>query len=241
MTKVDAIKKVMEDNGGAASLEIIYENIEKYYPDAKKSKDWDAGLRGVLYREIKSEKTFKKIGLSIYALKEYSEQEKPKSNDTVRMHSFIEGVCVELGNFSKYQTFTANPSAIYRDNLNLDAFASLKKVPNFSYDEVVQEVRRIDVVWFNSDGLLFPQKVFEVVDSIGTMNGAFNRSLQLKNFRTEFFIVAPEKHHEKFNATRDLVAYQDYKDRFTFINYEDIIELYENTAKANKLENKIFG
>lgn len=49
MTKVEAIAKVMEDNGGTASLEIIYDNICKYYPNAKDSKDWEAGIRGVLY------------------------------------------------------------------------------------------------------------------------------------------------------------------------------------------------
>lgn len=35
MTKVEAIEKVMMDNGGTASLEIIYNNICKYYPTAK--------------------------------------------------------------------------------------------------------------------------------------------------------------------------------------------------------------
>lgn len=53
MTKVEAIEQVMKDNGGTASLGVIYKNICKYYPAAKQSKDWEAGLRGVLYREIK--------------------------------------------------------------------------------------------------------------------------------------------------------------------------------------------
>ena len=30
MTKVDAIEQVMIDNGGSASLQFIYDNIEKY-------------------------------------------------------------------------------------------------------------------------------------------------------------------------------------------------------------------
>ena len=47
MTKVEAIAKVMQDNGGTASLSVIYDNICKYYPTAKVSKDWEAGLRGV--------------------------------------------------------------------------------------------------------------------------------------------------------------------------------------------------
>ena len=62
MTKVDAIKRVMQDNGGTATWDIIYDNIEKYYPSAKASREWKAGIRGVLYRELKAQRNFKKIG-----------------------------------------------------------------------------------------------------------------------------------------------------------------------------------
>lgn len=240
MTKVEAIQKVMKDNHGTASLEIIYQNIEKYYPTVKQSNEWEAGIRGVLYREIRNKKRFKKIGLSIYALEDYVEEQKPKKEDTVRMHSYIEGICLEIGNFKNFQTYTADPSASYRDNLNLYNIASMNEIPLFSYSEIVQEVKRMDVVWFNPKGLHFPQKVFEVVDSIGTLNGAFNRCLQLRNFRTEFFIVAPEQHRTKFNQTMNLESYRESNERFKFINYDEIIELYDNTSRVNKIESKIF-
>lgn len=61
MTKVEAIEHVMKDNGGVATLDIIYNNICKYYPTAKDSKEWEAGIRGVLYREIRNNRTFKKL------------------------------------------------------------------------------------------------------------------------------------------------------------------------------------
>lgn len=240
MTKVEAIQKVMEANHGTASLEIIYQNIEKYYPTAKQSNEWEAGIRGVLYREIRNNKRFKKIGLSIYALEDYIEEQKPKKDDIVRMHSYIEGICLEIGNFKNFQTYTADPSASYRDNLNLYNIATMNEIPLFSYSEIVQEVKRMDVIWFNQKGLHFPQKVFEIVDSIGTLNGAFNRCLQLKNFRTDFFIVAPEQHRKKFNQTMNLESYRESNERFKFINYEEIIELYENASRVNKLEGKIF-
>lgn len=184
---------------------------------------------------------FKKIGLSIYAVSDYQEEEKPTNDDKVRMHSFIEGICLELGNFNKYLTYTADPSAFYRDNLYLSNFASLQNLPNFSYNEIVHEAKNIDVIWLNKKGLLFPQKVFEVVDSIGTLNGAFNRSLQLRNFMTEFYIVAPEKHHDKYLQTINLEIYQEQKERFKFINYDDIMELYDSALRKNRLETKLFG
>lgn len=239
MTKVDAIEQVMVANGGTANLNLIYAEIEKYYPAAKQSKEWEAGIRGVLYRELNKGTRFKKIGLSLYALNGYIEQPKPK--DKERMHSYIEGLCVELGNFNKYKTYTADPSAIYRDNMNVGSFSSLKEIPHFSYNNIVVEARRIDVIWFSGIDLLFPKKVFEVVDSIGTLNGAFNRSLQLQHFHTDFYIVAPEKHHEKFLQTSNLEIYKPTKERFHFISYDDITAMYESAYRLNVLENKLFS
>lgn len=105
----------------------------------------------------------------------------------------------------------------------------------------MHEVRNIDVIWLNKQGRPFPKKVFEVVDSIGTLNGAFNRSVQLQSFMTDFFIIAPEKHHDKYLQTIDLEIYQAQKDRFKFINYDDVMELYDSALRKNRLETKLFG
>ena len=241
MTKVEAISKLMEDNGGTASLNFIYDNITKYYPTAKDSVKWQEGIRGTLYRAIQEKQLFKKIGLGIYAIADYKEEKKPKAKDKVRMHSYIEGICIELGNFNKFFTYTADPTAIYRDNLHLSDIVSMRELPNFSYDGIIHEAKNIDVIWLNMKGYNFPKKVFEVVDSVGTMTGAFNRSLQLQNFMTEFYIVAPEKHHDKYLQTIEMEIYQPQKDRFKFINYETIQELYEAAAKKDKFESMIFG
>src|SRR5262245_21027744 len=61
MTKVQAIVKVMQVNGGSATLPTIYSQAGKYYKGLKTSTNWKAGLRGVLYREVYNGKTFKKI------------------------------------------------------------------------------------------------------------------------------------------------------------------------------------
>lgn len=74
MTKVDAIIKVMEDNNGLANWTIIYSEIGKYYPTIEKSFQWKAGIRGVLYREIKNKKNFKKINEGLFSLIEYDEK-----------------------------------------------------------------------------------------------------------------------------------------------------------------------
>lgn len=66
MTKVEAIKKVLEDNNGVAVWSVIYNQLEKYYPEIKRQKDWKAGVRGVLYRDIG--KNFKMLDEGVVAL-----------------------------------------------------------------------------------------------------------------------------------------------------------------------------
>lgn len=232
MTKVDAIEQVMLANGGSASLSQIYDQIEKFYPTAKQSATWDAGIRGVLYRELRQGSRFKKIGLSIYAVNGYQEEKVPKMTDKVRAHSFMEGICLELGNVQKFKTYTADPSMLYRDNTHLCDIATLRQLPEFSYPEIVKEAKLVDVLWMSDRKLSFPQYAFEVVDSIGTLEGAFKRCMQMHNFRTRFFIVAPEKHRKKFEQTIDLEIYYKAKELFSFISYDMMLETYGHVVKG---------
>ncbi len=72
LTKVSALKLLLEDNWWIATWEIIYNEIEKYYPDVKSPKDWQAALRWVLYRDIW--KNFKKIDEWVFSLLSYNEE-----------------------------------------------------------------------------------------------------------------------------------------------------------------------
>jgi hypothetical protein len=69
MTKLEAIVKVMKANGGKASWPTIYSQIGRYYKGAKASGEWQAGIRGVLYREMQNGRTFRKVGEGEFALK----------------------------------------------------------------------------------------------------------------------------------------------------------------------------
>jgi len=102
MTKVEAIKKVLEDNGGIATWEIIYNEIEKYYPEAKKSREWSAGIRGVLYREIKNNKNFKKIDEGTFSLFDYDENKLVLSpKDLITSKDIIAAIRIGQNQFRK--------------------------------------------------------------------------------------------------------------------------------------------
>ena len=68
MTKVEAIKKVMEAHEGKATLSQIYNETKRYKKDVDQADDWKAGLRGVLYREVRNGRNFKKVDEATYGL-----------------------------------------------------------------------------------------------------------------------------------------------------------------------------
>lgn len=237
MTKVKAIKKVMEDNGGTATWDIIYNNIEKYYPAAKEMKEWQAGIRGVLYREIKNNQNFKKIGFGIFALKEYEEERTKKVAEIkpIRMHSFVEGICLELGNFEQFDTYTPDPTAMFKDNILLSNLRTMNSLPLFTYQEIVDMVKRIDVLWFNKKGFQFPKRAFEVVDSIGTLGEALNRTYQLTEFGLDFHIIGIKENKEKFKNRIAKEPYIRVANRYKYQSYEEIIDYYNKRLELENL------
>lgn len=70
MTKVQAIRRVMKEKGRAITLEEMYKGVKKFKQDVAQSKHWKAGIRGVLYREIRNGKSFRKDNASTYSILE---------------------------------------------------------------------------------------------------------------------------------------------------------------------------
>jgi hypothetical protein len=228
MTKVEAIKKVLEDNNGIATWNVIYNQIEKFYPDAKNSKQWQAGIRGVLYREIKKGKNFKKVGLGLIGLLDFKEEEfKEVKKTPIRMHTYMEGICIEIGNFLGLSTYTADPSGSF-NNLSLSTITTLAKVPPFSYSEIVEYSKRIDVLWFNDKGYKFPKRAIEIIDSIGTLESALKRTFQLLEFNLNIYLLCKSEHISKIEREINSEPYIRVKDRYKVKKYESILDIYKN-------------
>jgi len=75
-TKVAALVQLIQDNGGQANWQTIYQKIAVYYPAVKHAKGEalteiaKAGIRGVLYRDCdKGRHIFTKIGDGTFGLK----------------------------------------------------------------------------------------------------------------------------------------------------------------------------
>jgi len=246
ITNIEAFKKLMEDNGGVASWGYIYENIERYKPDAKLGPNWQAVLRGTLYNEIKNGRNFQQTGLATFALLDY-EQEKQINEikrDEVRMHSYIEGIMVELGKYEGFDTYCADSSKEFQKNIRISEIATVARddFPPFTYPEINKIAKEIDVIWFNRDKPQFPRRAIEVVDSITTLSKSLNRLYQLQDIReVEFWLLCPKNHQSQVQKAIESKPYSSSKDRFFVRNYDEAMAYHSaclNWKRGSELDNK---
>jgi len=175
ITKIEALKKLMKDNGGIASWGDIYDNIEKYRPGTTDGENWQEGLRGVLSPDIRAKKNFKRIGFGTFALLEYEyEHEKQPveiKQDAVRWHSYIQGMMVKIGNHQGFDTYCSDPKKEYLEDTPINRIATIPRAefPRFTHSEINEIAKEIDVIWFNKEGSKFPRKVIEVGDNTATL------------------------------------------------------------------------
>lgn len=230
MSKVEAVKELLKNNKGVASLEFIYNNIATYYPAAKNSEHWEAGIRGIINREIAAQKHFKRIGASLYALLDYQEEQiEEVKKDTQRMHSYMQGICLELGNLLRLKTYTPDKSAKF-NNVSLSELATMKTIPDFTYPKIIEDVKQIDVLWFNEKGYQYPKRAIEVVDSLGTLEAALKRTLQLIEFNLSFSILCKKEDIQKVEKRFNAEPYIRAKDRYQILPYEHVVNIYKDAV-----------
>ena len=73
-------------------------------------------------------------------------------------HWDVMGILVDLGNLLGFDTYVADPSRKYRDK-TLGQIATLREIPGFTYQDTLDIVKNIDVIWFKGE---YPEHCFEV-------------------------------------------------------------------------------
>ncbi len=243
---MEAIERVLKDNGGSASLEKMYADILKFR-DVSKNQHWQATLRGILYRDMRQRDRVVRVGLGVFGLKEaalaqstFQQVVNRKTVLTSSRHSSTQGMLIELGNFYGYETYTADPNE-YFDEKRLGNISSLPQVPNFTgFDDLLNQVKKIDVVWFSKRAQrAFPKVAFEVENT-----PEFGRSMlklyQLRDFKTDFYLVADQNKQALFNKRLTNEPFDEMKEEFRFRSFEEVTQLYVAAAKHSLLKDQFF-
>jgi hypothetical protein len=237
MTQIEAVRKVMEENGGYATLNYLYTHVLKVPGVKWETKTPYASIR----RIVQNEQYFFKIKPGLWALKSYKDKlpkevlslmeisKNPKKEENIN-HSYYQGVLVEWGNILGFETYVP-PQDKNKKYLEkpLIEYVNLKEVYNFTYDSIIRTIKTIDVIWFNSRK--FPEYVFEVEHTTNFQNSLI-KFLELQDFSVKMNIVAPKQRKEEFKDKLSKFAFKPIEERIQFISYDN---LHNWLQKLNRL------
>ena len=224
---IDTLRKI----GGYATLGDLYHLVD--------TKSWATKTPNESIRRIvqQSGEIFK-IQPGLWALEECREEVmrkfdiEPQEEKSVERftHGYYQGLIIEIGNMKHYTTYVPaqdqNRKFIEK---SLKDICSTIHIPAFSYKELTDRARTVDVIWFNERNM--PDTFFEVEHSTDIQN-SITKFCDLQDFNSRFLIVAPQNRKEQFDKVISRTAFKDVKKRVSFSSYESIYRQYELMCKA---------
>ena len=239
MTQFESVIKVLEEKGGFSTLGQLYQTVDV---KSWKTKTPFASIR----RIVQDERFFFKIKPGLWALNSCREKlsnlipidnSKSQEEKEVYNHSYYQGLLVELGNIKGFHTFIPNQDKNKKFlNNTLGNCATLEAIYKFTYDEIIDRAKTIDVIWF--DNRKFPQSFFEVEHSTDFQN-SFVKMLDLKSFYANFNIVADEKRYREYEKKISYSTFEELKSRIKFLSYEKLSEYHSKSFEYFALNKEL--
>lgn len=242
MKQYEAVIKVMDENGGYATLGHLNQNVLKIKDCKWETKTPFASIR----RIVQDERFFFKIRPGLWALKSHKDKlppeifptkDQPKAKQEEYNHTFYQGLLVELGNLKTYKTFVPNQdkNKLYL-NKRLSEITTVSDIYKFSYDLIIRTTQTIDVTWFNERKM--PASLFEVEHSTA-INNSLLKFVELQDFHANFYIVADEVRRKEFQGKISLEAFKPINKRVGFWSYDNVVELHSKTSELISIESKL--
>ena len=239
MKQNEAVIYTIERLGGIATLGQLYREVFKINECNWKTKTPFASIR----RIVQQDKNIYKIKPGLYALVKYRtvlEQEgivAESQNNIVNVefnHSYYQGLLVEIGKMKEMITYIPpqDKNKLFI-NTPLKDLTSIEKIFDFTYPQLVDRAKTIDVIWFNERKLL--SSVFEIEHSTDIQNSLLKFN-DLQDFNTKFYIVSSEVRKEEFVKKLSYSSFKSLKDRVFFIDYKYISDLHSRMSELNSIK-----
>ncbi len=242
MTQRDAVIRVMEENGGYATLVFLYEKALQV-PGVK----WNTKTPyATICRIVQDSRFFFKVKPGLWALNscrdklpreiislldESAEETERAASGRQSAHSYYQGLLVQIGNFEGYETYVPpqdRNKVVPGLNQKLGELIKISDFPSFTYQDILQRVKFIDVFWFNKSG--FPARVFEI-ENTTDFSHALARFVELQDFRVQMYIVAPKERYQEFQDRLAYRAFNPVKNSVCFLSYDEVAVWHENSYK----------
>lgn len=233
-TQTQQVVDTLRKHGGYATLGNLYHLVD--------TKSWATKTPNESIRRIvqQSDEIFR-IQPGLWALEECREEImrkfdiQPQEVKSVEQftHGYFQGLIVEIGNMKHYTTYVPaqdqNRKFLEKP---LKDICSTIYIPNFSYENLNNRARTVDVIWFNDRKM--PNSFFEVEHSTDIQNSVA-KFCDLQDFYSRFLIVAPQNREEQFDKVMNRTAFKDMKKRISFCSYEDILKQYELMCREQEI------
>ncbi|MCS6989469.1 MAG: hypothetical protein NZM06_08135 [Chloroherpetonaceae bacterium] len=153
------------------------------------------------------------------------------------IHGFVEGMLIELGNATEFDTHTPDKHVIFNGK-SLRDLCSQNALPNFTCAEILKSAAMIDVAWLR-DG--FPAKTFDV-ERTTNFQSALLRAFALRYFKATFFVVSSEERRAAFQKRLRTKPFSEIENCAKFVSHQDVHDAYRHAAKAKEAikKSKIF-
>lgn len=232
-TQKQQVIDALRDNGGYATLGNLYHLVDT---SAWSTKTPNESIRRIV--QLSSE--IFRIQPGLWALEECREEvlrkfkikTKDAKDDERFTHGYYQGLIVEIGNMKNFDTYVPaqdqNRKFLEKPLIDL---CSTVHIPQFSYSELTNRARTVDVIWFNERKM--PSSFFEVEHSTDIQN-SITKFCDLQDFHSRFLIIAPQNRREQFDKVMSRTAFKDIKDRVSFHSYENISKQYDRMCAARE-------
>lgn len=225
-TQTQQVIDTLRKNGGYATLGKLYHLVD--------TSNWRTKTPNETIRRIvQVSNDIFKIRPGLWALEESRKEvlkklkitTKDTIEDTQFSHAYFQGLIVEIGNMKGHKTYVPaqDRNRKYLEKPLID-LCTTPKIPPFSYDNIVNRAKTVDIIWFNERNM--PHSFFEVEHSTDIQNSVI-KFCDLQDFHSRFIIVAPNNRREQFNKVMDRTIFRDFKNRIAFHSYENISSQYE--------------
>ena len=191
-------------------------------------------------RIVQNSQAIFRLKPGLWALKELQDEILTKFNTAVGdekkvdefSHTYYQGLAVEVGNFLEVDTFVPNQdkNRVFIDR-PLKEITSLSEILPFSYNEMVDRAKTIDVIWFNERHM--PCAFFEIEHSTDIQNSLL-KFFELQDLYANFYIVADEYRHKKFDDIICRSVFKPIKDRVRFKSYESLSETHSKEYRRKQ-------
>ncbi len=237
MKQHEAVILAMQQNGGYATLGQLYQTAPKIPGSKWRTKTPFATIR----RIVQEHNEFFKIRPGLWALTSEKEKvlhlfsgEKTETKEREYSHYFFQGLVAEIGNLKGFQTFIpAQDKNKPYSKQKLGDVATLSKLYEFTYTDVLRKAQTIDVAWFNVRK--YPNSFFEIEHSTDMYNSLL-KFVELQDFRTNFYIVADSQRQVEFDTKISLSAFSPIKSFVRFWDYELVLDLHAKVAASHLAE-----